>query len=544
MIALLSFCPVLSWADPTPADQALPTLTWEALEAKGAVIEGIEIIRHDVFDPAKKDERHWLGRAANAIHSRTRSKVVERELLFRSGEKVDARRIHETERNLRNLECIGEARIEPVVSESGALSARVITWDCWSLKFGTKFNHAGGSSTGSIKLNEVNLLGFGKALKFEYMKDIERSTRRVAYDDPQLLGSTWTLNANLDSLSDGKAKSFKLERPFRSLETKWRALAAWSDQEAKKTRYIDGESVCTLPFSRQERVVGLDWAFVPSNRKAYRVGLALQSLQEHFGAPGGIETPAWTSLPCRPSDLKEIGPFVRFSMVEDRFEEFRNLKQVGFVEDYNLGWQWTAGMGYFPKSLGSLHDSLTFEGQVNKTWRLGVKTLVMLDGKSEARRLKGWTDSHKVSLACYNASLPWQTLAGYAVLSGGIRPDHREWLYLGGFNGLRGYPNYFKAGDQSWQISLEDRVITPWRLWGMVQMGFVAYVDAASIRQFDPKGRSPAWSPVYGDVGAGLRVGDLKSAFGKVWIFTLAFPLKREQGVDKYQFVLGNVIRF
>lgn len=537
---LLSVVPVHGWAQSvSEAAEAPPvhTLTWEALEAKGAVIEGIEFIRHDVFDPDRKGERHWFGRAANAIHITTHQKVVTRELLFKVGEKVDARRIHETERNLRNLDCIGEAAVMPFLAENGWLVARVITRDSWSLKFGTKFASAGGDNSGSIKIKEVNLLGLGKSVKFEYAKNAERSTRNIGYLDPQFLGSDWTLDANLDDLSDGRARSFRVERPFRSLETQWRAMAYWKDQQSVETRYLDGQRVGTIPFAKKESGVGGDWAFIQSKRKAYRVGLAFQSFQESYGPMEGV---TGFEMPAVPADLKDLGPFIRLSMVEDRFEEFHNLKNVGFVEDYNLGWQWTAGAGFCPKSLGSLHDALRLELQLSKTWRLSEQTLLMLESRSEARHQNTWTDFHKTTLACYNASLPWQTLAGYAAVSGGVRPDHREWLYLGGFDGLRGYPNHFKAGDRTWQISLEDRIITPWKFWGMIQMGFVVYLDAASIRQFGPKG----WSPVYGDAGAGLRVGDLKSAFGKVWIFTIAFPLRRELGVDRYQFVFGNIIRF
>ncbi len=45
-------------------------------------------------------------------------------------------------------------------------------------------------------------------------------------------------------------------------------------------------------------------------------------------------------------------------------------------------------------------------------------------------------------------------------------------------------------------------------------------------------------------MGGGFRFGDLKSSLGKVVLLTVAFPLVREPGLDRYQLVVGNVVHF
>ena len=79
------------------AQEAAP-LTWEALEARGAVIGDVVIDSGNVFDPKQPGEDHWLARLANALHMTTRPEVLRRELGFAPGDRVSARRIHEAER--------------------------------------------------------------------------------------------------------------------------------------------------------------------------------------------------------------------------------------------------------------------------------------------------------------------------------------------------------------------------------------------------------------------------------------------------------------
>jgi len=67
--------------------------------------------------------------------------------------------------------------------------------------------------------------------------------------------------------------------------------------------------------------------------------------------------------------------------------------------------------------------------------------------------------------------------------------------------GLRGYPNHYRAGESRWLLAVEDRVITPWRLWGIAQVGFVVYADAGAAAPAD------GWTRTYADLGAGCASG-------------------------------------
>ena len=140
----------------------------------------------------------------------------------------------------------------------------------------------------------------------------------------------------------------------------------------------------------------------------------------------------------------------------------------------------------------------------------------------------------------YNLKYRNQTLAASFESFLGSKLDVENYVYLGGADGLRGYTNHFKIGEKRWMFSAEDRIVTDKSLWGILQLGYVAYFDSGVIRLINEKN----WSRTYVNVGFGLRMGNLKSAFGHLIYISIAVPLVKEKGVDSYQFVIGNFIRF
>jgi hypothetical protein len=92
------------------------------------VVQYVDIIRQDVADT---NETGFAARTANALHVRTRERVVEREVLLRPGMPYDAALAAETARNLRALGIFRDVLVDTVRSDSG-LTLRVVTKDGWS----------------------------------------------------------------------------------------------------------------------------------------------------------------------------------------------------------------------------------------------------------------------------------------------------------------------------------------------------------------------------------------------------------------------------
>ena len=74
----------------------------QATRPSAPIIRNVVIDRAEVFDSVEA-KRFWGFALVNALHARTRTYVVRRELLFSPGEPYDTARTNESARNLRAL---------------------------------------------------------------------------------------------------------------------------------------------------------------------------------------------------------------------------------------------------------------------------------------------------------------------------------------------------------------------------------------------------------------------------------------------------------
>lgn len=520
------------------AQQGTPT--WEELERKGARLASIEYRLGDVFDPARPHEDHWLGRVVNVLHIETRERVIRREVPLRAGDAVNARGIHEIERALRSFRFLKDAVIEPRIDEAGAVHAVVRTQDAWTLKASVSFSQVGDQRALGFTLREANLLGLGKYLTLRHEKEPERSTDTLLYTDRQFLGSDWTLNSRYQALSDGKTRMLDLTRPYRRLDTPWSMAFHLSASDSIETIYNQQRAAYAFGARRDDLRLGGSWAASVTNSRAIRLGGGLELKRTRFGDPQVLEA---GSLPTgTPPDRNLRGVHVAWSLAEDRFRPYRDMASMTHTEDFNLGWEAKVEFGGYLKALGSDVNAPFLRASASKGWAPAPPTLLLLETQWEARlEPGGWQDGRvNGTFKAYYQGFPMQTQAALVQVDAVHRPDPQNHLYLGGLDGLRGYGNHLWLGDRRWMISLEERVTTQLNLLGILQLGFVIYADAAAIRRVD----TGQWSRTYLDVGGGFRLGNLKSSFGGVFLVTVAIPLVKDPWTDRYQVVVGDLVRF
>ena len=119
-------------------------------------------------------------------------------------------------------------------------------------------------------------------------------------------------------------------------------------------------------------------------------------------------------------------------------------------------------------------------------------------------------------------------------------PDPEHEAMLGGDEGLLGYPAHFVVGDRMLKLHLEDRWTTDTVLFQTLRVGYAVIAEAGRGRELGTR----QWSRTLADIGAGLRLGNLRGAYGQVIYITAFVPLVREPGVDSWQLVIGDVISF
>ncbi|GLH73411.1 hypothetical protein GETHLI_19130 [Geothrix limicola] len=514
---------------------------WRGLETRKAHIDKIEVVIGDVFDLTKADENTWIGRTADHLHASTREMVIRRALLISEGEQVRERRIYETERLLRALPFIKDAHIDPVIQPDGTVVARVRVRDAWTTQVNAGASQVGGQRAMNFGVDEKNFMGTGKSVTFDLSKDHERSTWGLAYGDPQLFGSRWTLAAHTQYLTDGFTRSLDLERPFFALDTPWSTGLKLSQAHTSLYLYDEGKQIAQVPFIQNEVRLSAAKLLFEREDRVWRGGLLFKRQDTTYGlmtqtAPSGALAPPLLK------DRRLRGPALTLSTQKDAFDTFADLQGMDTPEDYNLAWTGALELGAYSRACGSSMAAPFFKVEGAKGWSASSETLTLFTASWEARKPPaGLENNHlSTSLVHYRKLTPNQILAGLVTLDLAHRPDPETWYYVGGDQGLRGFPNQLHPGDARWTASFDYRLLTEQRWWGLVRLGYTAFLDVGSVRRMDGQG----WSRTYSDVGVGLRLGNLKSALGRVILLSVAVPLNREPYQARWQVTVGNAMRF
>ena len=178
LVAFGAFPAWVSAEEAEPQAQAKPDSAEVALSEQGPALErsGLEFLPYegkhvrliqvtnlDVFGPSLDDTarvtRSGLARLANHLNFETRETTIRRTLLFSEGDAIDAFRLADSERLLRNLAFVADARIvvARIPGSGDSADVRVIVKETWTLRL----SGLRGGKHLKATLTERNLLGLG-----------------------------------------------------------------------------------------------------------------------------------------------------------------------------------------------------------------------------------------------------------------------------------------------------------------------------------------------------------------------------------------------
>jgi hypothetical protein len=269
----------------------------------------------------------------------------------------------------------------------------------------------------------------------------------------------------------------------------------------------------------------------------YSVGLSY--LDDTFSNAAGL-------APARrlPADQKLVTPFVRYALIEDRFDRELNRNLIGRPEFFALGLAANAQLGWASTGLGSSLNALLYAGSLSRGFEPErdhtLTTSVSLsgqfaDGPVRKQRLGGQARYY------WRQNPRWLF---YAALSADVltRADPADELLLGGDNGLRGYPLRYQSGTRRALLTVEERYYTDLYIWRLFRVGAAAFVDVGRAWRADtPNTVNPGW---LGNAGVGLRIVNARSAFSNVLHVDIAFPLNATADIKKTQFLVKSKSSF
>ncbi|MDO8413752.1 MAG: hypothetical protein Q7S51_08195 [Gallionellaceae bacterium] len=509
------------------------------LQAAGAVIGEIRINVQDIFDPDDPKEHNFLFRLANTLHINTRPDVIRRTLLFKTGEPVSVRLIEETERLLRANRYLYEVSIRPTAYHNSIVDIEVSTRDTWTLDPGVGFSRSGGSNSTGLALKEYNLLGSGVFMSLSRSSTVDRSSRQLDISNQHAFGGWTDIDYSYAKNSDGRRQSLSVVKPFYALDTRWAAGASASQDNRVDTVYNSG--ILTGQYRHQQKTAevfgGWSDGLIDNWTRRYSVGLSYQT--DTYELDPALLAPAQL-----PPDQKLLSPFVRYEVVEDGYQKFKNRDQIQRPEYVAMGFQSRVQLNRALIGLGSTEDLWFYSSSVSNGYEILPDQTVLVSGALSGKHGGGRDEDQLLSAAVRYYHPQSERATFFASVAGDIahNPQSTEELLLGGDNGLRGYPLRYQSGDKRVLLTVEQRVYSDWYPFRLFRVGGAAFYDRGRAwGGINPNVDNPGW---LNDVGVGLRILSARSAFGNILHVDFAFPLNSDPKIKSFQFLVKSKVSF
>lgn len=519
---------------------------------EGKMVGFIHVVNLDVFQPSDGRLLQWF----NHFHRTTPEHHVRRESLLLPGMAYDPALVDETVRNLRNqstydLNDTGVSGIVAIVPIQAAVPGTVdllmVTRDLWSLRFNSDWSFepiTGYLYTLNASLSENNLFGWRKQVALVFLMDPGEISLGPNYIDPNVLGTRLRLSAAFYEIwarrigqlaagpREGSAGQLRLEYPLYALSRRWGAFV-----EGKYTdnvvRAVSGTSLmhydptpspgdphCVAPGGTYDPTGALtrDCAFrsrvgsvtsgvtrsFPRDWLIQRItvgndfGLQRRSFLPDFPSDPALRTSfadTFFAASERTSDL-----YLQYDAFTPRYRTYRNLDTFDLGEDKRLGPSVTLKAGQASTLLGSEQDFFLWksEAHVNTALLGGFQNI----GASWEGRRYGYGPRDELVTGQVIAASPVlaQKLRIVTLAMGGfmVHNVHRDFVYVGAIEGLRGYRVNEFNGYAYYHAHLEVRSMA--LPIASLRVGALAFADAghAAMRLED--------LAFYSDAGIGLRL--------------------------------------
>ena len=214
-------------------------------DPEGKLIEGVDFVTLEVFE--KRDPiPNQLNGFVNWFHVTTKPHFVERELLFKTGDRYRRAVMEETSRNLRLLPQLTVVLILPVRgSAPGRIRMLVITKDLWSLRVPIEYRITSGGGIEYIdaQVTEVNLLGTHHQISGNFSYDPNTISFGGSLVVPRIWDSRLRFVADMNPIYNYRTSRFEgaygsvtYSLPLFSLASEWAygARIGWSTGVTRK----------------------------------------------------------------------------------------------------------------------------------------------------------------------------------------------------------------------------------------------------------------------------------------------------------------------
>lgn len=505
------------------------------LEADGAVVGNIVLVKSDVFDLTDERENNFLYRLVNKLHIITKDQVIEKQLLLESGDLYSKRLSDESERILRRNRYLYDVTITPTEVHDGVVDLRVSTRDVWTLKPSLSLSRKGGENKTILGVHELNLFGRGQSVRIERVEDVDRISNSFEFADAHF-GESWvSTNLLLADNSDGHTNRLAIIRPFFALNTPWSAGVTAFDNDQRSTLYDLGDPAAEYRHERERFMAFGGWSAGLRDGwvRRYTTGLVLDDNRFSEVVDGTLASAV-------PEDRDLVYPFLGLELLQDQFETTINREQIGETEDFFTGTRFSARLGFADESIGADRDAILYTASYSRGFGAIDKTALLTSTWASGREESSGSANALVGISARYFRQQSEKRVFFATIRGvhGHNLDLDNPVELGGDTGLRGYPLRYQSGDASFLFTVEQRYFWDWYPFRLFRVGGAIFADVGRTWGDNPVGgQSVGWLR---DVGFGFRFAPTRTGTRKILHLDIAFPLDGDASIDDVQILLTS----
>ncbi|ELR73201.1 hypothetical protein C900_05250 [Fulvivirga imtechensis AK7] len=493
---------------------------YEGRRINRIIIKKLEVFGTSILDTTRHSKA-WAAKVANDLHVYTRSRIIRNNIFFAEGDNINPDALSDSERVLRNLPYVRDARIYVISgSDSEDVEVLIIIKDIWSISGEVS---VGGFDAADFAVIDKNFLGLGHELRNEFLYNTDHRPA-IGYN------GTYSINNIKNTFITGEvnfARSEPLDRVgirfyrnFITPEIKYAGGVELNKTNILlKREYPDTTISFHTEFNHQDMWVGRSW-LIDANEDKGRTNLQLAARYDRVRY---LDRPVVTSdtnqmFFDRNLYLYSFGisrrDYEKSSLVRGygRTEDIPNGYLLEFTtgkesnEFYNrayIGWRFS--IGNFYGRTGYFRPSMALGGFIRK-------------GRVEQGTFKTTIDyfSHLYRFRRVNFRQFFRL--DYTI---GINRFHDEFVNINNGRGIRGLSDTFLRGTRKIALSAETVAFTPIYVIGF-RFAFFGFIDLAMVNSENSKLLK---NPLYQGYGIGLRLRNENMAFEAIQIRLAWYPV-------------------
>jgi hypothetical protein len=416
----------------------------------------------------------------NFLHIKTKESKVKKIIFFNENKK-DTFLLKESERRLRGL---GIFKYVEIKSSKDSDTIYINLKDLFTSSVFTSLQGGGGKAKFTFGVEEHNFLGKIIDAGIFYVRDYERDYLNFFYFEPSFLNSIFDIYLSSNFGKNYEAIDFFVKRPHFLFLKNFPYL---NYQKVKKFKYVyeDGEKIDSIRFLYEKFLTGFLKNFNDKKWNAY--GLEFEGIKDSY--------------------RKFFSLNAVYLIGNERYTRKKFIRKFGEIEDMFNGWKINIKVKTDFKNNGTEINFYTGLNFLN----------ILLDFSGYYQNY--YYKNYNFSLLIFYPLIERITFGNLFLFS---KPFEK--IYVGGLNGLRGYPAYYFDTKEYFLNQSEIRFFG-FEIFKIFAPGFVIFYDCAKFKER---------KKIYSNFGIGLRIEFTRNYNLPILRFDIAFKNLKSKGIYSF----------